>query len=108
MSASHDPLAELVRDWASGESEQQATRVTAAMLRARHLLAREDRRRRRTLCVQVAIITLPFLALAAALRPWASLEFLADHLIAPPPSAVAAALGAICLAALVGGSWVSE
>jgi hypothetical protein len=108
MTRSPDPVRELIQEWAAEESEHQPMRFTPAMLRAKHLLAREDRRRTWAGRIQLLIVALPIVLLGAALRPSASLGVFADRLLGSAPSTLAAVLGVMCVVAYVGSLWVSE
>ena len=109
MTTPPDALTKVVADWAENASEREAVRITPAMLRAKHMLALEDKRRRRASRVQAIVVSLPVVLLVAALRPWLSVAVLADRLVAAPlPTSLAAAAGTLCLVAYVGTIWATE
>lgn len=107
MTTDPDPVRALIQEWAAEAASREVTRLSPAMLRAKHLLAREDRRRRRTRALQASIVTLPFVLLAMW-HPWPSVALLADGLASAQLPTLAAVAGTVCLAAWVGATWVAE
>jgi hypothetical protein len=105
---SHDPLENLLQDWAAAESADQPTPLTPALLRAKHLLAREDARRARARRLQSLVLGLPVLFAALVLLPWVSPAHLREMLVPQTPAALLAILGILAIGAFVGGTWATE
>ena len=102
----HDPLTAPLCDWAEDETARQTTPLTPTLLRAKHLMALEDARRRRAHRLQAVCLALPVLfALGVGIlvgepgRLWS---------VFASPNSLMILAGALGLSAYVGGTWATE
>lgn len=103
-----DILKPLMQDWAEEAARDQPTPLTPALLRAKHLLAREDARRARIRRLEALLVAGPALfSLVVAVRMLHPAALL-NQVAALSATTLASLTALLVLGALVGATWVRE